>query len=185
MCRHPLVKKPCRSLFCFPSLARLEEDLEQAYYRSLDVSVATFRCALDYTRRCNRVYSERHWDEDHGFPRFSMEGQPSGFRGCLQVVSSGKLHVLVRMVASGCMDQLTLSLGGQDGNDHRTKVSDMESFHKRVIRVADTLESLRVWFQDRNNVMPRGLVSQLRVSPEAPEPELRIQKRSWKPLHAC
>ena len=112
MCRHPLVKKPCRSLFCFPSLARLEEDLEQAYYRSLDVSVATFRCALDYTRRCNRVYSERHWDEDHGFPRFSMEGQPSGFRGCLQVVSSGKLHVLVRMVASGCMDQLTLSLGG-------------------------------------------------------------------------
>jgi hypothetical protein len=62
-------------LFAF---TRLEEDLEKAYYRSLDVSVATFRRALVYTRRCNRVYAERHWDEEHGFSHLSTEGQPPG-----------------------------------------------------------------------------------------------------------
>ena len=155
----------------------LADDLEKAHYLPLDVHVEKFKCALEYVRRCNRVYAQRQWGEEHGSSRLSMEGQPLGllrfFASCLKRQSARPCgdH---RVRQQGPADAVA---GGQDGHLRGSEFAGVGSYEERVAPAAETLASLRVWLQDHNNFMPRGLVSRPRVSPEVSVHELPIHNR--------
>jgi len=162
----------------------LEEDLEKAYYKSLGVPIGEFRRAVEYTRRCNKVYAQRHWDDEHGFARLSTEGQPLGlpriFASCLkrQVALPGedghvKLQGPAEAVAGGQDEEPRLRDEGPFG-----EVGKIDgSYEERVAWAAGILEELRSWLQEHEDVMPRGAFPGPEVAPEAVEHELNIQRR--------
>ena len=166
----------------------LEEELEKGFHKELGVPIPVFRRALEYQRRCNKAYAERHWDEEHGFARLSNDGQPLGlpslFASCLrrQVARVGEED---RVRQHGPADALYGRGGAADDIRHLSSSHALgeqspapeETYEQRVSRLVGVLSDLRVWMEEHGDVLPRGIANGPRVGSDAAEHELVIQRQ--------